>query len=146
MIVNIIIWFIIPWISILLYKDKSILLTIMPFQSVIAYTINAFGFYFKLWDVYPFQHKVIVAIPFDIGIYPILSAWMIYFIKQKKINPYAIIFIFTILTTIIEGIGVMLGKIIYGKWWNIGWTFISYLIPYLLNYKYYLSLKKSGIL
>jgi hypothetical protein len=147
MVENIIVAFVIPWVLILVlyFKDKKVLLTIAPFQSAIAYTINAFGFYFGFWDLYPFGHKEIVHVPFDIGIYPMLSAWMIYFIRRRKDNPFMIIFIFTLLTTGIEGIGLILGRIAYGEWWNIGWTFVSYLIPYLLNYRYYVCLKKSKV-
>jgi hypothetical protein len=121
------------------------MLTIAPFQSAIAYTINAFGFYFGFWDLYPFGQKEIVHVPFDIGIYPMLSVWMIYFIRRKKTNPFIVIFIFTLLTTGIEGIGIILGRIVYGEGWNIGWTFLSYLIPYILNYRYYLCLKNLGV-
>lgn len=147
MIVNIVIAFIIPWILmvILYFIDKEVVLIIAPFQSEIAFTINAIGFYYGFWDLYPFGNKQIVDIPFDIGIYPMISAYMIYFIKLRKLNPFTIIFIFTFFTTGIEGIGVIMGRVIYGNKWNIYLTFISYLIPYLLNYYYYLCLKKLGV-
>lgn len=145
MIGNIFIAFVIPWIFILIlyFKNRRVLLTVGPFQSSIAYTINSIGFYIGFWDVYPFGHKDITHVPFDIGIYPMLSAWMIHFIMQKKFNPFIIILFFSLLTTGIEGMGVLLGRIIYGRGWNIGWTFLSYLVPYLLNYRYYLCLKNS---
>lgn len=145
MFLNIIVGFVIPWIFIinLYYKDKRVLLTMFFFQSTIAYTINALGFYSCLWDVYPFGNKEIVHIPFDIGIYPMLSSWMIYFISIKKINSFIIILFFTLLTTFIEGLGIISGRVVYGNGWNIGWTFLSYLIPYILNYIYYLFIKNS---
>lgn len=147
MLENIVIALIIPWVLILIlyFKDRKVLLTIAPFQSSIAYTINAFGFYFGFWDLYPFGHREIVHVPFDIGIYPMLSAWMVHYIKCKKMSPLIWIFIFTILTTVIESAGVIMGRIVYRKGWNIGWTFISYLIPYILNYVYYVQLKKSEV-
>lgn len=146
MLVNIVIVLIIPWILmyILYFKDKKIVLIIAPFQSAIAFTINAIGFYYGFWDIYPFN-KEIVHIPFDIGIYPMLSVYMIYYIKHKDINPFTVIFAFALLTTCIEGIGVRMGRVIYGRGWNIGGTFISYLIPYILNYGYYSSLKNLSV-
>lgn len=147
MFLNIVIAFIIPWIFmvILYFRDKKIVLIIAPFQSVIAFTINAIGFYYGFWDLYPFGNKEIVHVPFDVGIYPMLSAYMIYYIKNIDINPFAVIFIFTLFTTFIEILGVSMGRVVYGRGWNIGGTFISYLIPYILNYCYYLSLKNLGV-
>jgi hypothetical protein len=144
---NVIVAFIIPFIFIIIlyFKDKKILLTIAPCQSAIAYTINSIGFNFGLWDLYPFGQKGIVHVPFDIGIYPALSAWMIYFINCKKVTPSKAILIFAILTTGFEGYGILLGRVVYGHGWNIGWTFISYLVPYIINYRYYLSLKGIGV-
>jgi len=130
---------------ILYFRDKKVLLIIAPFQSAIAYTINMIGFYYGFWDLYPFGNKEIVHVLFDIGIYPMLSAYMIYYIHHKNINPFSVIFFFTLLTTCIEGAGVSIGKVVYGNGWNIGGTFISYLIPYILNYGYYLYLKKLGV-
>lgn len=147
MIFNIVIAFVIPWIFmiILYFKNKKILLIIAPFQTAIAYTINAIGFYYGFWDLYPFNNKEIVHLPFDLGIYPMLSVYMIYYIHLKKTNPFTIIFIFTLLTTSIEGAGVIIGNVVYGHGWNIGGTFISYLIPYILNYAYYICLKNLGV-
>jgi hypothetical protein len=147
MIGNIIVALVVPWILILYlyHKDKKVLLTVGPFQSALAFCINGLGFHFGFWDLYPFGYKDIVHMPFDIGIYPMLSAWMIYFISKKKSNPFAIILAFSLFTTGIEGIGVLLGRVIYNRGWNIGWTFLSYAIPYLLNYRYYLSLSQLGI-
>lgn len=148
MFLNILIALIIPWILmiILYFRDKKVVLIIAPFQSMLAYTINAMGFYYGFWDLYPFNNKEIVHVPFDIGIYPMLSAYMVYHIKstklKEKINPFTVIVIFTLLTTCIEGAGVFMGRVVYGKGWNIGWTFMSYLIPYILNYYYYLSLRE----
>ena len=147
MIANFIVAFIFPWILtlVLYFKDKRVVLTIVPLQSTLAYSINAVGFHYGYWDLYPFDHKGIVHMPFDIGIYPMLSAWMIYYISKVKYNPYIVVFIFSILTTGIEGIGVLLGRVIYGRGWNVGWTLISYTIPYIINYRYYLCLKSLGV-
>ena len=147
MVLNIVIGFIIPFILmvILYFKDKKVLLIIAPFASVIAYTVNAIGFYFGFWDLYPFGNKIIVHVPVDIGLYPMLAAYMIYYIHCKRIKPFAVIFFFTLLTTCLESVGLIMGLVVYGNGWHLGGTFISYLIPYILNYSYYMYLKKLGV-
>ncbi|WP_251400930.1 hypothetical protein [Ureibacillus chungkukjangi] len=52
----------------------------------------------------------------------------------------------TLLTTIGEGIWLLLGMVLYQKNWNIGWTLISYLFPFYFIYLYYLFLKGLKIL
>ncbi len=49
MIFNIIVGFIIPWISgiVFYFTDRKVLFTIAPFQSVVAFTVNSFGFFYK---------------------------------------------------------------------------------------------------
>lgn len=130
---------------ILYFRDKKILLIIAPFTSAIAYTINSIAFYYGFWDLYPFGNKLIVHVPFDIGFYPMLSAYMIYYINRKNINPFTVLFSFTLFTTCIEGVAVIMGRVVYGNGWNIGGTFFSYLISCILNYGYYLYLKKLGV-
>lgn len=104
MFLNFVVGFVIPWIFIinLYFKDKKLLLTVTFFQSTIAYTINEIAFYYGFWDVYLFGNKEIVHVPFDIGIYPMLSAWMIYYIKHKKSNPFIAIFILLYLQLVLR--------------------------------------------
>ncbi|AKC61303.1 hypothetical protein A0J52_16170 [Clostridium sporogenes] len=147
MLFNIIIAFIIPWISgiVFYFKDRKVLFTIAPFQSVIAYTVNSLGFFYNFWSIYPQQYGKFATIPYDLGIYPILSVYLIHYINKSKINPYILVFIATIFTTSLEWLGILSGKIFYSNGWNIGFTFISYLLPYLINYWFYTQLKKMNV-
>ncbi|KOR27031.1 CBO0543 family protein [Clostridium sp. L74] len=147
MLFNIIIAFIIPWISgiIFYFKDRKVLFTIAPFQSVIAYTVNSIGFFYNLWSVCPHEYGKFTTMPYDLGIYPILSVYLIHYIDKTKFNPYLLIMIATIFTTFLEWLGILSGKVVYSNGWNIGFTFISYLLPYLLNYWFYIQLKQMKI-
>lgn len=144
MVLNIILGFIIPWIfGVALYlKDKKILLTIAPFSSILAYTVNEFCFHLNFWRLIPvYIDDDYTAISVNLGLYPILGGYLIYYVSKKYINSYLVIFIFTLATTVVEYLAFLFKLVTYGNGWNIGFTFISYLIPYLLIYWYYLKLK-----
>ncbi|SMQ86934.1 hypothetical protein SAMN05444673_7016 [Bacillus sp. OV166] len=146
---NIILVFVIPWIVGLLHlykQDKVLIPVIGSFFSVIAFTINEFGFYFGFWEVLPsFNQKTLSALPFNLGLYPILASYLIYFIKKYK-YPYLVLLLMTIFTTLIEMIFSYFGRVIYSNGWNNIWTFCSYMFPYILVYWFYTYLKKLKIL
>lgn len=148
MVLNIIIGFLIPWIfCIMLYlKDKKVILTIAPFTSALCYLINTWGFYMNFWKVHPFQYHIYSSVTFNMGLYPVLGSYLVYLIQKKRMNPYLLILIVTIFTTILEGLAFLFGLVIYTNGWNIIYTFISYLIPYSLCYWFYTQLKKINIL
>lgn len=147
MIFNIIVGFIIPWISgiVFYFKNRKILFIISPFSSAIAFIVNLAGPFCGFWSIYPYRYGVFSSIPFDLGLYPILSVYLIYYINKTKINPYLLIIIATIFTTLLELFGILTGRVIFSNGWNLSFTFISYLIPYLLNYWFYIQLKKMKV-
>ncbi len=59
MIFNVIFAFIIPWISgiVFYFTDRKVLFTIAPFQSVVAFTVNSFGFFIN-FGVYILMNMV----------------------------------------------------------------------------------------
>lgn len=145
MILHIILIFLIPWIICILHlykKEKMLVFLIAPFFSVVAYSVNAFGFYFGFWEVLPFpSQKNYATLPFELGIYPVLACYLIYFIKIIN-KPYVVLFLMTLFITLLELVFVYFGRVIYGNGWNIYHTFFSYLLPYLLAYWYYRYLIK----
>ncbi|WP_018392480.1 CBO0543 family protein [Bacillus sp. 37MA] len=145
----IIIAFIIPWLIVLLHlhpKDKKLIPLIGPFGVVVSFLTNELGLYFGFWEVYPFPDlKTIATLPFNLGLFPILGCYMIFFIKKRMTHPYFVVFLATLFTTILEFIFVLMGKVTYGNGWNILWTFVSYLIPYLSAYWFYLYLIKLKV-
>ncbi len=147
MIFNIIVGFIIPWISgmVFYFIDRKVLFIIAPFQSAIAFTFNSIGVFYGFWSISPHAYGKFSTIPFDLGVYPILSVYLIHYIKKTKFNPYLIIIIVTIFTTTLEWFGILTGRVVYSNGWNLPFTFVSYLIPYLLNYWFYMQLKQMKI-
>jgi hypothetical protein len=113
---------------------------------IITFTINEFGFYLGFWEVLPsVNQKTLSALPFNLGLYPILASYLIYFIKRYK-YPYLVLLLMTIFTTLIEMIFGYFGRVIYSNGWNNVWTFFSYLIPYVLVFCFYTYLKNLKIL
>jgi hypothetical protein len=114
---------------------------------MLAFTVNQWGFYFEFWDVTPIlKDETASAIPFNLGIYPVLASFMIYLIQEKKRSPFFSIFIITLFTTFFELVTLVTGKVIYHNGWNIFWTFISYLIPYWITFVYYKILRYYAVL
>ncbi|MGG3449907.1 hypothetical protein [Domibacillus aminovorans] len=109
----IIIAFIIPWLIVLLHlhpKDKKLIPLIGPFGVVVSFLTNELGLYFGFWEVYPFpDSKTIATLPFNLGLFPILGCYMIFFIKKRMTHPYFVVFLATLFTTILEFIFVLMG-------------------------------------
>ena len=148
MVLNIVLGFIIPWVfGIILYlKDKKILLVIAPFMAVWAYAVNETLFHLNFNRFAPLNiHDDLTTMSINLGLYPILGCYLIYYIRTKKTSPYVLIMIFTLMTTIAEYLGLKFGMVTYDNGWNIGWTFLSYIPPYLTGYWYYYQLKKIGV-
>lgn len=148
MFLNIIIGFVIPCIFgfILYFKNKKILCVIYPFQSMIAYTIIMLEIDVGFWKLEPDKYFTLPAIPFCLGLYPVCASYLVYFIDKNKTRPYLLIIFFTMINTVAEGLGILVGRVHYKNGWNIFFTFLSYLFPHILCYMYYLWLKKYKIL
>lgn len=147
MLLNLTLGLAVPWLFgiFILIKDRKIILTIFPVMSVISLIIVILGHYSGYWILEPNSKGIIAAIPYCLGLYPINACLLIYFIRRKKLHPYILIFIAAIITTIEEALGLLIDKVHYGNGWNIFWTFISYLLPYILNYLYYILLEKLSV-
>jgi hypothetical protein len=61
---------------------------------MLAFTVNQWGFYFEFWDVTPIlKDETASAIPFNLGIYPVLASFMIYLIKFSGECPIIVIMV-----------------------------------------------------
>ncbi|WP_425432197.1 CBO0543 family protein [Halobacillus massiliensis] len=87
-----------------------------------------------------FDIKSLSTLPFILGLYPVFSSYMIFFIKEYKKTWYWIL-LFSFGTTFLELLLLLYGRVIYGNGWNIFFTFISYLIPYYVTYLFYKLVK-----
>jgi len=72
----------------------------------------------------------------NLGFIPWVTCTFVHFIKHFRFHHYWLIVLFTLI----------FGKITYGNGWNIGWTLLSYFIPMVIVYGYYLKLKKLHML
>ncbi len=125
--------------------NKALLLTIAPFGSVLAFFVDELGFYFGFWNVKPFDDDTIAELPFNLGLYSILAFLLILLIRKYKKALFTIL-VFSLVTTGLEFIYLIIGRVEYSNNWNIGWTFLSYLAPYFLLYFYYKALVKNNVL
>lgn len=131
---------VIPWIlGIGLLKKNKELVRIVPFVWVSATFVSLWGDSKKYWKVKPKLKKrqYLTTMPFNLGLYPIASVFMVYLIQKTRKNTLWII-IFSLLTTVKEFGMLLFKRTTYGNGWNIIKTFFSYLIPYYLVYRYYL--------
>lgn len=139
MLLNTIVGFFIPWVfGIILYlKEKHIVLLITPFSSAVSCSINCLGFNLGLWHFSPTKYFSLSALPLNLGLFAILGVFLVYLIKNIKLNPLLIISAAALITTLLEYIGVVFNRVFYANGWNIIWTFFSYLIAYILVFLYY---------
>lgn len=150
MIINVFFGFIIPWLIALHLARKSpkILLLFSPVGAAISFVINAFGFQLKFWDFTPLipDDQNVSALPLNVGLYAVLGSYMIWMIHLHRKRTVLILFLFVLCTTILEYIGILVGKVSYGNGWNIGYTSLSYLLAFSCVYIYFRFLERLRIL
>ncbi len=138
-----------PWLIAIFHlnqRDKKLIPLIAPFASASAFLINEIWFYYDFGELHPFTHpKTLNAAPFNLGLYPIIGCYMIYFLKKSK-RPYLTIFLLSLLITFCEFTFLLSEKIVYANGWNIYWTFFAYLAAFLVGYWFYLYLKKIDVI
>ncbi len=143
---NVIIGWIIPWSigSFFLRKDSAVVLHIAPVASVIAFTFNEAGYYMKWWSVTPTGLGVLAFLPYNLGIFAVIPCLFIYTVRKSSLNPLLLLLISSLCKTLLELCVVLGGKVSYAHGWNLGWTFVSYLLACSLCYGWYLIVKGEG--
>ncbi|PEJ48135.1 MULTISPECIES: CBO0543 family protein [unclassified Bacillus (in: firmicutes)] len=124
MLLYIIFGFILPWLIgvILLKKITKIMILFLPTSIATAFLINTWGFNY-FWKLkFSYNELSLSAIPFDLGLYPILGCVFISSIYYKKLNVFSAILIFSTVTTLIEFWALKEGQVIYRNGWTIYWT------------------------
>ena len=148
MALNLILGFALPWgFGIYLYRrDRAIFLVSAPFASVWAFLINSILFNLNFDRFIPLDSSNdLVTMSVNLGLYPVLGSYLVYLIKTQKISPYLLVLIFSVFTTGLEYLGLLFHIVSYQNGWNIGWTFLSYVLPYLMCYWYYRKLNQLNI-
>ncbi|MNN57232.1 hypothetical protein D3C81_1722100 [compost metagenome] len=72
------------------------------FPWMIAFAFNEIGYHMKWWSVTPTEAGIISFIPYNLGIFPVISCLLIYVRKKVSLNPMFLIFIFSIIKTLME--------------------------------------------
>lgn len=139
MFINIIMGWLFPWMIawFFLRKDVSVIYRIGPISSMIAFAFNEIGYHMKWWSVTPTGAGIISFIPYNLGIFPVISCLLIYVRKKASLNSMFLIFIFSIIKTLMESWLVLVDKVNYGNGWNLIWTFVSYILACSLSYVWY---------
>ncbi|MGE5653496.1 MAG: hypothetical protein ACM3ZQ_04405 [Bacillota bacterium] len=140
---NIVVGLAIPWLvgAWLYLKDRDSVLLIAPFASVLAWTVNQFGFHYGFWEMSPFGSQECSAWPFNLGLFPLSFCFTVYAARHTRYHPALLIVASSLFLTLLEFLGVVSGH----RGWNTQWTFISYLVPNLLCFAYYRLLHRQGI-
>ncbi|OMF48734.1 CBO0543 family protein [Paenibacillus peoriae] len=143
MTLNIIIGFIVPWILGLGFiKDKKLMFVFVPLAVALATVTDTIGFNY-FWFLQPrFRNASLSALPFNLGLYPIVSCFMLYFISNKGVKAVSSVLVTSVFLTVIEWIFKEFDRVTYFNGWNIFWTFISYVVPAVVLYLYSISFFK----
>lgn len=144
MVLNIIVGFIIPWIFALIFvRERKILFLITPFACTVSFCINDLGFFF-FWRLYPFDLYNLSALPYILGLFCLYPCFVICIIRKLQIHPSPILLIASILLTLSEGCGVLIGRVHYFNHWNIVATFFSYYIAIIASYIFYKIIQSNN--
>jgi len=143
MLVNILIGFILPWIAgaYVIKRDAKFVLIVSIIASLLSFIFNDIGYYMDWWYVTPIKYDNLSFIPFNLGIFSVIAVFMVFLIKRYD-KVWFYIVIFSVGKTILEGVLVFCGKVVYGNGWNLGYTFISYFAACTIGYFVYKLISK----
>ncbi|SDH46699.1 hypothetical protein [Alteribacillus bidgolensis] len=148
MFLNIVAGFIIPLIlSFFLYKKyPKVIIFLYPLGISIAFAANDWGYQYY-WLVAPFHDNPSLAVlPFNFGYFPFICYLFSYFKVKQLMNSNLLLMVFAFVTTCIEYLGVLLDRIHYYGEWNIFFTFLTYLICFMITSFYVKILKIYQVL
>jgi hypothetical protein len=146
MFLNIIVGFIVPWVvCLIIIREHKLIYFIAPFAGVISFIIDDFGFHY-FWRLYPFELRNLSGIPFNIGLYCICPCILIQLIRKYNISVYIVLPLMSLMLTLIEGCGLLVGRVVYFNYWNIFATYISYFVSLLISYIFYKIIKKQNLI
>ena len=125
MLINIALAFVLPWIFGTLYlhpRNRRLLPLVGTAFCILAIVINELGSYYGFWKLRTsLENEALEALPFNLGVYPVLASYMIFNPANRKASFF--IFLIALFTTFLEGTYMYMERVIYGNGWNLGWTF-----------------------
>lgn len=144
MLTNILLGFIFPWVVGINYfrRNLSFVLHVSTIAALIAFLFNDIGYFMKWWYVEPKSYGTLSFIPYNLGVIAIIPVFAMYHINNGR-RIWMTIPLASLLLTILEGLLLLTGEVVYSSGWNLGWTYISYLIALMAEYIIY-SLTKTN--
>ncbi|MCY7565898.1 hypothetical protein ABEX69_16815 [Bacillus safensis] len=137
MIFNILFGFFIPWMIFLFHIRKSKFLitssTVILLSGLIAFLFNDIGYSLKLWCVNPVKYAVLPMTPYNFGFFTVLGIYLIQTIITFR-RPYLLIGIASLVATLAETVLYILNRIHYDNYWNLFFTFLSYVLANFILY------------
>ncbi|HEX3029850.1 MAG TPA: CBO0543 family protein [Clostridia bacterium] len=148
MILNFVLFFIIPLVfSIFLYHKSSVIyLTGFCFSCLLAFTFNTLGVYFGFWNVYPYNLSYFSYLPLNMGLYPAMGTFYLYLLHVVKFHKAILLLSFAIISTAFKAVLIYSGRAVYGNGWNTFYTFISFAIMYYFGYLFYTVLSRKKVI
>gem|GEM_PF-1125745 len=149
MLINIILGFILPWISgVYLYKRARVLFyTVVPITALFSVTGNQLGVQLGFWLLIPEEKITLINTIFiDFGYNPIIAAWFIYFLYMRQISRWIMYSLFMVILNGLEIYALSIDKIIYDHGWNILYSASTYGMGLILIDWYFFHFKSHEIL
>jgi hypothetical protein len=107
----------------------------------LAATIDLFAHHYLLWD-YPKGTQLVqysYHLMQQLGVYPVVIYLYIQTLLQKQsvVRMFRHILYWSLLALFLEWLSVKTGFMEYKKWWNLGWSYLSDWLLFLLFYGYF---------
>lgn len=146
--------FVLSWLLYYVLADRNNFRAIAPtcyFAVVLGLTTDLLIGDYPLWH-YPASSQLMVHMKDllnDFGIYFVVTYLFLQMLPSKRTfkTMAFYVFLWTICTTLLEGLYLALGNMKYGLWWNIGYSYLAdwfLFIVFYLHYKWHLDKRLIG--
>jgi hypothetical protein len=138
---NIMLGIVLPWaVAIFMVRkpERYIVAVMSPFATTLGYTLNTLwthqGFGYML-PKFP-DNLTLAGLPCELGVFPVtVSLFIIMYRRTHKL--ILMLILFPLVNTSCEALGLILGKLVYLKGWNLFETYIEYVVGFAANLLYW---------
>ncbi|MBB6635835.1 CBO0543 family protein [Cohnella thailandensis] len=144
---HVLVGFVLPWLVGVFFikKASKTMLLVFAVTAFLALLFNDIGAYAKWWEMTPHEMESITTIPYSLGVYPIILTLMYRYVLPR-IHPVWFVLLTALVLTLFESALVLSRRIEYHDGWNVGWTYVSYVLSVSIVFIYArLLLKAFGI-
>lgn len=147
MMFNILLGIVLPWIVAVFVVRKAeryIVAVMSPFATTLGYTLNTLwthqGFGYML-PKFP-ENWTLAGLPCELGMFPVtVSLFIIMYRRTHKL--FLLLTLFPLVNTSCEGLGLILGKLVYLNGWNLFETYIEYVAGFAANLLYWQLISRT---